>query len=181
MGKRKAAAKTVKVATETPEGVVVTEEVVTPEMEEQIEKAEDLGEIEMTEEFLEQNPAVAALVEEESEIPEEVEAEIQAPAPKRTRAKKVVEPEKEQKILYAVDSDKLDAKIFEDIQNPLKKVTVLIKEKYSNASVNKYLKKNEIRMLTTFSAQFGNEEFDKAFIEQEMIDKVPAKIIESLK
>lgn len=114
-----------------------------------------------------------------SELPSEVEAEMENKITEEVKV--VVEPAKEQKILYAVDSDKLDEKIFEDIKNPLKKVTVLIKEKYSNASVEKYLKKNEIRILTTFSAQFGKEEFDKAYVEAEMMDKIPEKILESLK
>ncbi len=83
-------------------------------------------------------------------------------------------------ILYAVNSSNFDKSIFEEAEKKNTKVTVLVLNKYSRASINKYLKSRDLRLITVFSAKFDKEKFDVGFIEKEMVEYIPKRIIKEL-
>jgi len=96
---------------------------------------------------------------------------------------KVIEKKekKVKRVLFAIDSFKFDDKIKEAITDPMQIVTVLIKNKYSKANVDEYLKSNDLKLITSFGAQFQNDDFDVAFVEEAMVDFVPENILNKLK
>lgn len=127
------------------------------EQEEIAKTAENIGEIDID---LNENPAVKEALEEKK---------ISVPTVPTI-----------QRVLFAVDSYKLDDKIKEASNDPMKKVTVLVKEKFSKANVNKYLESASLKLMTDFGIQFEDLDFDVAYVEPEMMEKVPIKILEKL-
>ncbi len=83
-------------------------------------------------------------------------------------------------ILYAVDSDKFDKDIEKDSEKASNKVTILVKDKYSKASIDKFLKSRKVRLITTFAIKFDKENFDLGFIEKEMVRYIPKRIVKMM-
>ncbi len=120
----------------------------------------------------------AKIVKEENIIPKEVQAEV-AKKPE-VKVSAPVAPSMK-RVLYAVDSPAMDDRIKADSLDKWKKVTVLVKDRESKASVDKFLKSRDLRLITTFAIQFQEEDFDVAFVEKSMLEFIPDKLIKKLK
>lgn len=134
-----------KAAKKTPKKQLTSEE------KAEIVKKAELIDMPLTEQDLDENPAIAEVL-----------------AEKKPEVGKF-------RILYAVDSDKLDTHIFKDFEDG-KDITVLMKERFSGASSEKYIAAG-IRTLDTFYAQFEKEPFDKIIAEESMAPHVPEKLL----
>jgi len=104
-------------------------------------------------------------------------------AKKETKKEEVKkeEPAKRLRTLYAVDSDKLIQKIYEELEADKGDTFVLIKEYGSGAPLELLQSHSKVKIMTTFSIQFEQGEFDKVIVEKSMLDKVPERYLKEIK